>query len=307
MVLPVIYQLLTMIILMIVGIILFKYNYLTPESSKGLSVVLTRISAPCNMVILMQREYSKELFIEFINLCMYTFIALIIISILFYIIGRFLKLDLSNTGLLMSAGSYSNVIFMGQPLILAMYGEEGLFYCVAVLMASSIYLSTACAFFFGMGKERKKLSTMLKDMVTSLVFLSSVLGTLLFVFSIKLPKPIYDAFNYSAVTTVCLSMIYLGTLLAMADIKEVFKDKTVYIFSFCSLIVTPILIKFLLSPFLSGLPFDVLIILLSTPAAAALPSFAELYNNNEKRASEFVFISTILSVITLPFVAGVIL
>ena len=52
-----------------------------------------------------------------------------------------------------------------------------------------------------------------------------------------------------------------------------------------------------------GMGVRVLVLLMGNAAAAALPSFADLYGNDEKRASEYAFVSTILSVITLPLVA----
>lgn len=310
MVLPVVYQLITMIIIMCMGIVLYKRNNLNDDTAKGLSITLTRIAVPCNMIVLLQREFTTELFQGFILVCKSTLFMLIIISIILFFLAKLLKFDLKNTGLFMSGGAYSNVIFMGQPLILAMYGEEALFYCTAVMITSNIYLFTACSVFFAMGSDKKKtILEMIKDVVCNTIFLSAILGIGMFILNISLPQPVYDALSFCATTTVCLSMIYIGTLLASADIKEVFKDKTVYIFSLFSLIVTPILAKFILGEsglnMVSGLPLDVIVVLFGTPAAAALPSFAEMYGSNAKRASEYVFVSTILSLITLPLIVQI--
>lgn len=304
---PVVYQLITMIIIMCIGIVLYKKEYINEDTAKGLSVVLTRVAVPCNMIVLLQREFSEELFLDFMLVCKNTLLVLIIVSVLFYFVAKMLKFDLKNIGLLMSCGSYSNVIFMGQPLILAMYGEDALFYCIAVMITSNIYLFTACSIFFSMGSDKNKtIFEMLKDVVCNIIFLSAIFGIGMFVLDISLPKPIYDALSFCATTTVCLSMIYIGTLLANANIKEVFKDKSVYIFSFFSLIITPMLAKLVLGEngfnLVEGLPLNVIVVLLGTPAAAALPSFAEMYGSNAKRASEYVFVSTILSLITLPLI-----
>ena len=67
----------------------------------------------------------------------------------------------------------------------------------------------------------------------------------------------------------------------------------------------PVITKLLLGMFLDGIALGVIVILMATPAAAALPSFAGEYGNDEKRASEYVFVSTVLSVITLPLIAKI--
>lgn len=301
---PVIMQLITMVILMVCGVLLHKKNYLSTANAKGISIVLTRVAVPCNMVILMQREYSTEIFMGFLKTCGATFFMCCLGALLFFIVGKAKRMDLKELGLFSGGGVYSNVIFMGQPLIMAMYGAEGLIFCVAVMFTCNVFLFTICSFLFGMGGEtRKSFGRMMKDAFLNLICLSAIVGVFCFVNSITLPGPIADALQFSANTTVCLSMIYIGTLLAAANVREIFQDKVVYIFSFLTLIIMPVITKLIAGMFLDGLALNVLVVLMGTPAAAALPSFAELYGNDEKRASEYVFVSTIFSVVTLPLVA----
>ena len=304
MALPVIYQLMTMVILMVIGVILQKKKILSLDNSKGLSIVLTRVAVPCNMVVLLQREYSREIFNGFLVTCGATYLICCIGAAMFFIVGKMLKMKPRELGLFYGGGVYSNVIFMGQPLIMAMYGAEGLIFCVAVMFTCNVFLFTVCSILFGMGGEhRKPALQMLKEAFLNLICLSAVVGVFCFVNSISLPGPIYDVLQYSANTTVSLSMIYIGSLLAAANLREIFRDKVVYIFSFFTLIVLPILAKAICGLFMEGIALSVLVVLMGTPAAAALPSFAELYGNDEKRASQYTFVSTIISVVTLPLVA----
>ncbi len=304
MALPVLYQLLTMILLMMVGVILNKKKMLSESNAKGLSIVLTRVAVPANMIILMQRPYSHEIWIGFLKTCSTTFLMCSLSALLFFVIGKALKMQFPELGLFAGGGVYSNVIFMGQPLIMAMYGEEGLIFCVAVMFTCNVFLFTVCSVLFAIGSgKQKSVGRMLKEAFINLICISAVIGVFCFVNSITLPAPIRDALQFSANTTVCLSMIYIGSLLATANIKEIFQDKLVYIFSFVTLIVMPMITRVVAGLFLDGIALSVLVVLMGTPAAAALPSFAEIYGNDEKRASEFVFVSTIFSVMTLPLVA----
>ena len=287
-----------------IGVVLHKKNFLSLTNAKGLSIVLTRVAVPCNMVVLLQREYSPEIFKGFLVTCGATYLMCCIGALLFFIVGKAMKMQPKELGLFSGGGVYSNVIFMGQPLIMAMYGVEGLIFCVAVMFTCNVFLFTVCSVLFAMGSDLKKSALqMLKDAFINLICLSAIIGVFCFVNSISLPQPIFDVLQYSANTTVCLSMIYIGSLLAAANVREIFKDKKVYIFSFLTLIVMPIITKLICGTFMSGMALSVLVVLMGTPAAAALPSFADLYGNDEKRASEYAFVSTILSVITLPLVA----
>lgn len=304
MALSVVYQMITMVLLMVVGFILSKKNYLSDSNAKGLSVVLTRVAVPANMIVLMQREYTHEILIGFLKAGGGTLLMCIIGTLLFFVVGKALKLEFPQLGLFSAGGVYSNVIFMGQPLVMAMFGIEGLIFCVAVMFASNIYLFTACSVLlsYKCGVPKTPLR-MLKDAFINLICLSAVIGFVCFTQSIHLPGPIYNALEFSANTTVCLSMIVIGSLLASANIAAVLRDKTVYIFSFFTLIVMPLLTKVLIGTFLDGVALSVVVILMATPAAAALPSFVENYGNDSKRASEYVFVSTLISVVTLPLMA----
>ena len=180
----------------------------------------------------------------------------------------------SSTTLFACCGAYSNIIFMGQPLINALYGEKGLIFCVAVMFVSTLYLFTVCSILLSLGTDKMKDSAkVLKDSFLNLVFISGAIGFICFAKSILLPKIIRDALHFSANTTVCLSMIYIGFLLAEANLKEVMKDKQVYLFCFLSLIITPIIAKIFGGLFLNGMPLAVLVILMGTPAGALLPSW----------------------------------
>lgn len=119
-------QLFTMILLMLVGAILNKKKYLAANDAKELSVILVKVAVPANMIILLQRPYSHEIFVGFLKVCAGTLGVCFIITILFFIIGKWMKMTFSSTTLFACCGAYSNIIFMGQPLINALYGERGL-------------------------------------------------------------------------------------------------------------------------------------------------------------------------------------
>ena len=93
MAIPVIYQLITMVILMIIGVVLHKKNFLSLTNAKGLSIVLTRVAVPCNMVVLLQREYSPEIFKGFLVTCGATYLMCCIGALLFFIVGKAMKMQ----------------------------------------------------------------------------------------------------------------------------------------------------------------------------------------------------------------------
>ena len=76
-------QLFTMIILMLVGVILNKKKYLSEND-----VIFVKVAVPANMIILLQRPYSHEIFVEFLKVCAGTLGVCFIATILFYVVGK---------------------------------------------------------------------------------------------------------------------------------------------------------------------------------------------------------------------------
>ena len=101
MAIPVIYQLLTMVLLMVVGVILNKKKFLTEHNAKGLSIVLTRVAVPANMIVLMQRPFSHEILIGFLKTCGGMFLMCALGAVLFFIIGKAMKMQFPELGLVL--------------------------------------------------------------------------------------------------------------------------------------------------------------------------------------------------------------
>ena len=294
-------QLIMMVILMFVGFFLYKKHYLDNSGQKGLVTILTKVANPCLMITLMQREFDHKTLIMFLQACGATFVLSLIITGMFFIISKFLKMSFPTAGVFIQAGVYSNVAFMGQPLVEAVFGKAGLIYCVAVIFTLNIYLFTVGSFFLtykcGAPRTTKEI---LKLIALNPIILGSVLGFIFYIKQIDIPVPIMTALTLMSGCTTPIAMIVLGAMLANGNIKEILCDIKIYIFCFFSLIVVPIISKLLLMPFIGGIAMGVIVILMATPAAAAYPAFVENYGNNSKKASEYVFVSTMFSVFTLP-------
>ncbi len=296
-------KLVTMLLLMCVGVVLKQKGYLSDEGTQGISVVLNKVGVPANMIILLQREYSAEIMRGFWLAAGGALAMCVAATALFYVLGRFARMRFPQIGLFVGGGVFSNILFMGLPLVLAVYGTEGAIYCISVTFVSNVYFYTVCTFFLSKGCGAKKtLRQMGKDIVTNWICISAVLGLILFTHSILLPQPIADVLQYATDANICLSMIFIGAVLANAGLSKAFCNRQVLLFCLASLILMPILTRVVMAPFLSGMELGILVLLMGTPTAAVLPAYASVCGNDAERASAYVFVSTILSAVSLPLV-----
>ncbi|HWQ73455.1 MAG TPA: AEC family transporter, partial [Desulfitobacteriaceae bacterium] len=130
-----------------------------------------------------------------------------------------------------------------------------------------------------------------------------LIGLLLFIFSIKLPYQIQATLDTIGGTTTPLSMLIVGSMLAEIEVKELFKGFELYYGSFIRLVAVPLLVYgFLKIIGVSGMDLGIPVLIAAMPAAANSVIFATRYGGDSEFASRMIFITTVLSAITIPLI-----
>lgn len=143
--------------------------------------------------------------------------------------------------------------------------------------------------------------------VVNIPLISIFLGILMFVFSVPLPKVLTQTLSSIGNMTTPISMFIIGAMLADVKLKEVFKGLDVYYMNFIKLIAAPMLVYFILKLLgTSNIVLCICVILVAMPTGSLVGVFAERYNGNKAVASKCVFLTTVLSMITIPAIMAII-
>ena len=117
----------------------------------------------------------------------------------------------------------------------------------------------------------------------------------------RLPEDIVLALDMVGAVTSPLAMILVGGTLAGIRVKEVFSDLRVYPFTVVKLILLPLLVMAGMRLVIRDeLLMQVFTVLLLMPVANNSVLFSLLYDNDENLAARAVFITTLLSMATVP-------
>ena len=136
---------------------------------------------------------------------------------------------------------FGNIVFLGFPLFDALFpGGIGVFYASVYQLASNSLTFTYGVYRLSSGTQKSGWKSLLNANTGAIV-----LGSLILVSRIELPKFIVDAFSGLGKCTSPLSMVYIGALLAGMNIKKAFRIVSVFIISFNKLILVPIILGFL--------------------------------------------------------------
>jgi len=284
------------------GVIL---KYIKISASEGISAVLTKICLPC-LVITGFASFDMDL--NRLKGGLYILIMAFSIIFLLYLLGKCFARVLGLKGYTASAHSFltacGNVSFVGYPIITAVLGAEGLYYAMFYTLANDMVVWTFSVFSLA-GGNRKNSSILLNVFNPNTI--SLVGGFLLMILGIKIPAVIFEPMQALSNCTVPLSMFFIGmTIASIKPSKFLALWKSLFIV-LIKMLVVPIILIFVFSFLnkLSTMPTTALIttiLQVATPSGTAYAILAKTYGGDYEYASQCVFVTTILSFITIPVI-----
>lgn len=197
--------------------------------------------------------------------------------------------------------AYGNCGYMALPLAQAVLGEEGVFYCSAVIISFQIFSFTHGIYTITKGKDGEKVKFDLKKLIVNPGVISVIVGLPLFLLSVKLPVIINSPLNYIASLNTPVAMLIFGTYIANTNFRSIFKNWRIFAVALVKLIILPLVLMagFRLAG-ITGTLLAALSISAGAPTANNTVMFAAKYDRNTGLASQTVAVVSFISIITLP-------
>lgn len=288
-------QMLVLFALMALGYILNKAKVLDEKANQYFSSFLLRAALPATILnsAISQSGLDRQSIFYVTVIAVGIFILLPLLS---KGITKLFRMEKTYTLML----NYSNLGFMGFPIIENVFGAEYVFYAAIFLMVFNIHIFTLGIITLqGKGGSAKDL---LKKICTPGI-ISALLAFAIVLFPISLPTPIVTIIaNLGGITTP-LAMIVIGSQLAQVSILDSLKNIKLYTMSFFKLLIYPALIYGILYLFIGNTPLtQISAILTALPVAGNVTMLCSEYNGNSALSAQGTCLSTLLSIITLPLI-----
>ena len=299
--LSVVEQVFVLGIVMLLGFIICKTGYVEAKAKDSISKLIVNLILPCLIISsVSKQEFKSEMLGEiFLVIVMSVFC----IGTLFFIgvfTAKLLNIPHATQSvhkLLMSLG---NVIFIGYPIITSVYGEEGFFYAIVYWMINDMTLWTIGVLMFSQDKSENSYSIKKLANPNTISFL---IATIMFIFGIKLPPVIHRAAEEVGALTTHLSMIFIGMALAAVNIKAAMKKWWIFLVAPIKLVIMPVVFIFIFKSFgIKEVVLGTIVLEAAMPAQTVLTILANEHKADYEYAAVGMFITTVLSLVTLPFV-----
>ena len=191
-----------------------------------------------------------------------------------------------------------NVTYIGIPVCAAVLGGNAAFYGSLL----NIPYNLLC-FSLGIWLLAGKLP--LKKILNP-AFLSGVAAAILYLLRVPVPSVLLDGCAFIGQATSPCAMLVIGSVLGSVSFKEIFTEWRAIPYVLIRLVGLGALMALLLSfidvdPVLKG----VVILMASMPAATNSTMLCTIYGGNRALSAKLIFLSTALSIVTIPLWAAV--
>ncbi len=294
-------QIIVMFILMGVGFFLDRRGLISDTTVKELTNILLSIVIGCSILNSFQADYSPDMAI---NLAVTLIVATVAISTGAIVSTLIFGTKTWQNRICILSITYPNSIFMGFPLLYALFGDTGIFYGTA-------YIAVYNLFFWSHGvstvadKDNLSLAKRFKKIITTPAILAVIVGFTFYISEIRFPELLSQTLGYISSLNTPLAMIILGVFISKCNFKGMFSDKKILLAVCIKLLLIPIIFigfLYLINLFYKLDETIVLSTVICTATCTATVSalLAQQYGRNVDFTIKVVTLSTILCVVTLP-------
>ncbi len=299
-------QMMVLFILMGIGYFCYKRSVITDEVSKKLSAIVVNIANPALLFTgcLGEEKIKGGELLQTMSISLVMYASLLLLAM---VLPRALRVDGESRGVYRAMTVFSNIGFMGYPVISALYGSGALLYASLFAVPYNILIYTYGVSAVSQGNGGKERSFSLKK-IFNIGMVACILTITVYLSGIKIPTFIASTVTNLSNLTAPLSMMIIGASLATIDLKRLFTDARLLVFALIKLVVIPVVGVLIIRQFVSNeVICGVCMVMLATPVGSMTAMLAQQYGGDYEMASKGVALTTVLSVATIPLVSAIVM
>ncbi|EPR11914.1 AEC family transporter [Ruminiclostridium papyrosolvens] len=311
-------QIIILTLLGLTGFVAGKTGFLPENSHKYISALILKITMPFLIFTTMGNyTFTRETLTNGLYIFIFGVIFIFIAGVIALGQCKVLKIKEKTKNIYIAQSMFGNVIFMAYPLLKAMYGDIGIVYAIFFNIANDAILWTLGIYLFNKHNTKNWKDNLLHLInPNTLAFLGGI--TMIFLkFQFKIETTyafkqiwsvFYEAFNGLGHTTIYLSMVFIGLILSgikITDFNEIVSKLKYFVLSLFKLLIVPfaaMLFFTVTKGVFNSFVVKIVVLQLAMPASTIVSALALQYDSDYNAATEGIFVSTILSIFTLPLI-----
>lgn len=290
----------TLFVIVIVGYVAGKLSYLGGDFDRQLSRLVINITCPALILSsAMTGELPDRQFI--LPLLAISVITYVVLTIVAFLLPRYLTRKKDDEGAIGFALMFGNVGFMGYPVVASIFGHEAVFYAAVLNVVNTFAVFTVGTMLITgkSGVEQKRFE---KKVLYSTPMLAAYLTMAIVALEIdNIPEAISQPLTMIGNITVPAALLIIGSSMSNLPIRAFLGNASVYVTALMRLAIIPLGIFY----FCRALGFSPLVVNINTvviamPVATYGTILCLKYEKDTTLMTEVTFITTLLSMLSIP-------
>jgi hypothetical protein len=290
----------TLFALVVVGYVAGRLGYLGGDFDRQLSRLVINITCPALILSsamtgeLPDREYI-------LPLLLISFITYIILSGVAFLLPRYLTKKKEDQGAIGFALMFGNVGFMGYPVVASIFGHEAVFYAAVLNVVNTFAVFTIGTMLIT-GKTEVEDKRFEKKVLYSTPMLAAYLTMAIVALRIdNIPAFISQPLTMLGNITVPAALLIIGSSMSQLSLRTLLGNHTVYTTTLFRLAILPIGMYYLCHTLgFSEFVVNINTVVIAMPVATYGTILCLKYEKDTTMITEVTFITTLLSMLTIP-------
>lgn len=302
--------------IVLVGWLCGKLGYMGGDFDKKLSVLVIDVTCPALILssTMCGTLPDRHLILPLLGLSLLTYILLAFAA---WTLPRLLTRHVDDRGVVGFALMFGNVGFIGYPIVDSIFGHEAVFYTAVLNVVNTFAVFTVGTMLLTKGAEggMDAMDSPLPHskrgwakLLLSTPMLAAYLAMLIVAFGLEgIPSVVSAPLTLIGGMTVPAALLIIGSSMSRLSLRTLLGHSTVYATALFRLIVLPLslLALFRLLGF-DALPVSINTVVIAMPVATYGTILCLKMGRDTTLITELTFITTLLSIITIPLIAMVV-
>ncbi|MDN5276650.1 MAG: malate permease [Clostridiales bacterium] len=286
-----------------IGYVLSRRGWFDERASELFSKMVVKVSLPALMISNLLTTFDRDTLFE---AGMGIFIPMACMLLLYgagLVAVKLIGIPPQKRGVFLAMFAFSNTVFIGLPVNIALFGEESTSFVLLYYVANTVLFWTIGISGIqrdGMNGDAPPISSRFKNFLSP-PLMGFLLAVLLILLNAKLPRFVMDACKYMGNLTTPLSMLYIGIVINSITMQDIKFDKDMFTILLGRFLLAPLLIL----AFMYYLPLPVLmkkvfVIQAAMPTMTQIAIVSQAYKADYKYAAAMVTVTTMASLVFIP-------
>lgn len=291
---------LTLFAIVVVGYVAGKLGYLGGDFDRQLSRLVINITCPALILSsAMTGELPDRRFI--LPLLLISAITYAVLTVVAFLLPRYLTKRRDDDGAIGFALMFGNVGFMGYPVVASIFGHEAIFYAAVLNVVNTLAIFTVGTILIT-GKGEVGGKRFEKKVLYSTPMLAAYLTMGIVALEIEnIPGYVSQPLTMLGNITVPAALLIIGSSMSQLSPRAMLGNGSVYLTTLFRLILLPVALFYITAAFgFSDYVVNINTVVIAMPVATYGTILCLKYGRDTTLITEVTFISTLLSIVTIP-------